>query len=149
GSPRGRGDEEAERAETAERTPVFAEEVVGQFESWAQALRSRSRANLIVHSLETPLAARLGVLDSQLEDGQTAAILRVNRGLHRLARQIPGVYVLDYDALVSRHGREQWGDPRKWLTARLPIAAGNLIQMAREWMRFLHPLTGKIAKVAA
>jgi FkbH-like protein len=50
---------------------------------------------------------------------------------------------------VARHGRESWGDARKWLTVRLPIAAANLVWMAREWMRFLAPLAGRVAKILA
>ncbi|HXA49081.1 MAG TPA: HAD-IIIC family phosphatase, partial [Candidatus Acidoferrum sp.] len=66
-----------------------------------------------------------------------------------LAKQHRGVYLLDYDALVARHGRQNWGDARKWLTVRLPIASANLPHMAAEWLRFLHPLTGKVAKCVA
>jgi len=57
------------------------------------------------------------------------------------------VYTLDYDALIAQHGSEHWHDERKWLMARLPIAAGHLLDMAREWMRFIVPLSGRTAKV--
>jgi FkbH-like protein len=123
--------------------------VTGQFENYIEALRAHTAANLIVHSLETPGMAAQGIYDSQLEENQAAAIHQVNRNLRRLARQHPGVYVLDYDALVARHGREEWGEQRKWLTVRLPIAASHLVYVAREWMRFLAPLTGRIAKAVA
>ncbi len=73
----------------------------------------------------------------------------MNRGLGEMAREFRGVYLLDYDALVARHGRDHWGDERKWLTVRLPIASANLPHMAAEWLRFLHPLTGKVAKCVA
>src|SRR5207302_6528766 len=73
----------------------------------------------------------------------------LTRGLVALAREHRGVYILDYDALVARHGRQTWGDERKWLTVRLPIASSNLPHLASEWMRFLHPLTGKLAKCIA
>src|SRR6202040_2511038 len=33
------------------------------------------------------------------------------------------------------------------LTARLPIAASHLLHMARDWMRFIVPLSGRTAKV--
>src|SRR5262249_20661572 len=59
----------------------------------------------------------------------------------------PGVFVLDYDGLVARHGRRNWHDERKWLTTRMPIRAENLIHLANEWLRFIHPLTGKVCKV--
>jgi FkbH-like protein len=123
--------------------------VTNQFKGWIQAFRRRTAANLIVHSLETPAATAQGVYDSQLEDSQAAAIHQVNRNLRKLACEYKGIYILDYDALVARHGREHWGDERKWLTVRLPVAAANLVHVAREWMRFLAPLAGKVAKAVA
>ena len=100
-----------------------------------------------MHSLERPPSPSFGVLDSQSEAGQSGLIRQINRELRRIAGEFHGVYVLDYDALVARHGSEHWHDERKWLTARLPIAAGYLLPMAREWMRFIVPLSGRIAKV--
>ncbi|PWT99255.1 MAG: hypothetical protein C5B51_27530 [Terriglobia bacterium] len=123
--------------------------VTSQFTGWIQAFRRSSAANLIVHSLETPAAFSQGVYDSQLEENQASAIHQVNRNLRKLARAERGIYVLDYDALVARYGREQWGDERKWLTVRLPIAAPHLAHMASGWMRFLAPLAGRIAKAVA
>jgi FkbH-like protein len=123
--------------------------VTNQFEGWIEAFRRHTAANLIIHSLETPAAPVQGVYDSQLEENQATAIYQVNQNLRRMARQYKGIYILDYDALVARHGREQWGDERKWLTIRLPIAAANLVHVAREWMRFLAPLAGKVAKAVA
>jgi len=50
---------------------------------------------------------------------------------------------------VARHGRQNWCDARKWLTVRLPLASAHLPHLAAEWLRFLHPLSGKIAKCVA
>ncbi|HXA51677.1 MAG TPA: hypothetical protein VNV86_15280, partial [Candidatus Acidoferrum sp.] len=93
------------------------------------AFRRNSQAALIVHTLEQPAIPAAGVLDAQQESGEAAAIRRVNAGLVELAKQHRGVYLLDYDALVARHGRQNWGDARKWLTVRLPIASANLPHM--------------------
>ena len=124
-----------------------AERVVRGYEQWIGAFRKHSQAALIVHSLERPASPSLGVLDDQSEASQSGLIRQINRELLRMAAGFPGVYGLDYDALVARHGSEHWHDERKWLTARLPIAAGHLLQMAREWMRFIVPLSGRTAKV--
>ena len=124
-----------------------AERVVRGYEQWVGAFRKHSQAALIIHSLERPSTPSLGVLDSQSETGQSGLIRQINRELRRIAEGFHGVYGLDYDALVARHGSEHWHDERKWLTARLPIAAGYLLQMAREWMRFIVPLSGRTAKV--
>jgi FkbH-like protein len=123
-----------------------AERVVGSFEQSISAFRQRSQAALIVHALAQPIRPNLGVLDSQSEAGQCGLIRRINRDLRRIAEGFRGVYILDYDALVARHGRQRWHDERKWLMARLPIASGHLLHMANEWVRFIVPLTGRTAK---
>jgi FkbH-like protein len=121
---------------------------LSRFSGWISAFRRHSQAALIIHNLELPTPSA-GILDAQQEAGESESIRSINRGLVALAREHRGVYILDYDALVSRHGHESWGDERKWLTVRLPIASANLPHLVAEWMRFLHPLTGKLAKCIA
>ena len=132
---------------TPEAAREAAERVVHGYEQWIGAFRKQSQAALIVQSLERPSSPNLGVLDGQSETGQSGLIRQINCELRRIAAGFHGVYGLDYDALVARHGSEHWHDERKWLTARLPISAGYLLQMAREWMRFIVPLSGRTAKV--
>jgi FkbH-like protein len=124
------------------------ESALSRFAGWVRTFRQHSQAALVIHNLEVPPAAS-GIFDAQQADGESESIRAINRGLVSLAREHRGVYVLDYNALVARHGRESWGDERKWLTVRLPLASGNLPHLAAEWMRFLHPLTGKLAKCVA
>ena len=126
-----------------------ADDVLNRFGDWIESFRKHSQAALIVHSLEVPAVPSGGILDAQREDNAAEAIRCINRGLRALAGQHRGVYILDYDALVARHGRDKWGDARKWLTVRLPVASANLPRLAAEWLRFLHPLTGKVAKCVA
>ena len=130
-----------------EQAQQAAERVVRGYEEWIAAFRKNSQAALIVHSLGPPPLPSLGVLDSQSETGQSELIRQINHELRCMAAGFRGVYVLDYDALIARHGAERWYDERMWLAARLPIAAGFLLAMAREWMRFIVPLSGRIAKV--
>jgi FkbH-like protein len=122
--------------------------VIAQFENWITTFRTRSSASLIVHTLETPPALSQGILDSQQESSQQAAIAEINTALRRIAAATPGVYVLDFDALIARRGRDNWYDATKWLTVRMPMRAENLPLLAAEWMRYVHPLTGRVAKVA-
>lgn len=124
-----------------------AEEIVRSYREWIAAFRSRSDAALIVHLFELPVVAARGVLDSQGSNGQAATIQRLNDGLRAAAADWPGIYVLHYDALIGRHGRERWHDEQKWLTVRLPIAAEFLPALCSEWLRFLCPICGRTAKV--
>ena len=116
------------------------------FEELVSLFRGHSHAALIVHTMEQPIQTAFGVLDSQIGTSQSDAIQNINRELRLIAQQHRGVYVLDYDTLVARHGRLLWQDERKLLTVRLPIASHGLIHLANEWLRFLVPLSGHIAK---
>ncbi|HEX8916045.1 MAG TPA: HAD-IIIC family phosphatase [Humisphaera sp.] len=120
--------------------------VAGQFERWVGLLRQRSAAHLVVHGLAAPAAAAQGLLDAQVAAGQADAIGRVNARLRAALRAAGAAHYLDYPALVARHGAARWEDERKWQTVRLPVAADNLVHLAREWARFLHPITGRVAK---
>jgi len=130
---------------TAEQAQKAIDRVAGEFRAWMQAFRQHNQAHLIVHNLEQPEVPNRGAFDGQSSASQSEAIGQINRELRSIAAGT-GAYVLDYDALVSRHGRQAWHDERKWLTVRLPIAASHLHHMVEEWMRFLHPLAMKIAK---
>jgi len=124
-----------------------ADEFLGSLRQWIGVFRSRSDASLLLHTFEKPVSANAGILDAQSVQGQARAIEEVNQQLRTLAAEHAGVYVVDYDSLVARHGRERWHDERKWLTMRMPIAAEYLFSLADEWLRFLYPLAGRIAKV--
>jgi FkbH-like protein len=130
---------------TPDAVEVAIKRVVNSFRAWLRAFRERTQANLIVHTLEQPAIPSTGVLDAT-ETGQSAAIRTINDGLRSLCRENLGVYLLDYDALIARHGRLNWRDEKKWLTARMPIRAGHLVDLAKEWLRFVVPLAGKSAK---
>jgi FkbH-like protein len=128
---------------------AIVDRAIADLRGWIAAFRAHSQAHLIVHNFEQPVAPAAGLLDVQTAGGQSEAIRRLNRELLAVAADHRGVYVLDYDALVARHGRAHWHDERKWLTVRLPIAAGHLRDLTFEWLRFLHPLSGRSAKVVA
>lgn len=125
---------------------TVVERVTQEYRNWIATIRSRSQAHIVIHNLEKPASPAGGIYDAQDSNGQSQAIGRINTALRALTHEFTGVYVLDYDSLVARHGRDKWHDERKWLTARLPLAGGSLIHLVNEWLRFLIPLSGKQAK---
>jgi FkbH-like protein len=123
--------------------------VVEQYRQLLSAFRSRSSAPLVVHNLQVPPWPANGMLDAQGGTGQVATFNQINLELARVAREFRNVYILDYDALIRRQGDASFHDPVKWATARMPIAAGQWAYLAREWVRFLCPLSGRICKALA
>jgi FkbH-like protein len=118
-----------------------------QYNDWVRAFRRHSDAHLILNTLAPPVRPALGVYDGQRRSGQYQSIEELNHRIRAIAQDNRGVYVLEYAALVARHGQESWYDERKWLSVRLPCAAAQLPRLACEWLRYLQPLSGRVAKV--
>jgi FkbH-like protein len=136
-------------AVSADSASASLNSVVAPLSSLIERLRSRSNASLIIQNLQQPAIANAGLFDSRQETGQQELIRMVNRQMWLEALRHEGVYILDYDGLVARHGRERWNDETKWLTSRAPIAADCLMATAREYLRFILPLAGRQSKVLA
>lgn len=135
--------------QSPEAVQATVERTIQAYAQWIAAFRRRSAGVLLLHTLELPVMAGGGVLGDQAVDGQPDAIERINRGIREAAAGHHGVHVVNYDALVARHGRVRWHDERRWHTIRMPLAADALDQLAREYVRFLHPITGRVCKVLA
>jgi len=128
---------------------ALVERVLSHFKRLIKALRAQSGSHLIIHLFERPCYPSMGILDGRLDGGHIAAIQEINEGLKEFARHETGVYTLDYDGLVARFGGLNWRDELKWQTVRVPLKAEYMKAMVDEWLRFLHPITGKIGKVVA
>lgn len=125
-----------------------ADETVERLASLIRAFRTNSQADLIFHTLDAPDLTTRGSLERKASFGQRAAIASVSDRLCALARSLPGVHPLDYDALVARHGRREWFDEGKWEQFRLPATAPNLRHIVDEWLRFIQPSIGAVVKAA-
>lgn len=132
---------------SAQEAAGVVDSIVAPLVALLERLRSRSSAALIIQNLQQPVLAAAGLYDSRRAAGQQEIIRMVNRRLSEEVLRHDGAYVLDYDSLVARHGRERWNDEKKWLTSRSPVAADCLMFAAREYLRFILPIAGRLSKV--
>jgi FkbH-like protein len=122
------------------------DQVAGQFTALVEGFRRLSGAALVLHGFEQPSHAALGPADRTAARSQRDVIRRLNDHLGTLADAHRDVHVLDYDAVVARVGRANWLDSHKWHTMKAPIRAEHLADLAAEWLRFVQPIIGKVAK---
>jgi FkbH-like protein len=119
---------------------------VDQFSALIEGFRRLSDATLVVHGWEEPVHAALGIADAAAARSQRQAIRSINQRLGEVAATHRDVHVLDYDALVAAAGRGRWFDEQKWRAMKMPIRAEHLGDLAAEWLRFVFPSVGRIAK---
>ncbi|MBZ5601275.1 MAG: HAD-IIIC family phosphatase [Acidobacteriia bacterium] len=134
------GGEAPARDEVIERT-------AGAVRNCVEQVRQRCGAHIVIQNFDCPADAPDGLLGDQ--SGAFHLVRAANEALKAAAQATRGCYVLDYDRFTSTVGRGHLNDERKWLTTRLPVRAELIPALAREWARFLRPLTGKTCKVLA
>jgi hypothetical protein len=86
--------------------------VVERIGTALEAVRARSKAKVLLHSLPTPVDRSLGIVDAVHGQGQTAVLRTLNERLQSLANDLGDTYVVDIDWLVARVGWSRWYDPR-------------------------------------
>lgn len=121
--------------------------VINIFENLIRQFRSHSQAHLVIHTLDIPIIPAFGLNDLKARPGQKETIRRINMALSELADSHEGVHILDTNELVASCGKLYWEDRERWITLRLPLTATAITVTADEWLRYLHPLMGKICKV--
>jgi FkbH-like protein len=125
---------------------VQVEEVIGEIEGLIDAFRVRSSAPLLVQNLLPPSYPIFGVGDANLPFGQRQQVRRINARLAEICRERPGVYVVDYEGLVARHGALAWHDERLRFFAQLPIDKRMFLPLAREYAKIVNILQGGAKK---
>ena len=125
---------------------VQPEETVARIEGLIDTFRMRSSAPLLVQNLLPPLYPVFGVGDASIPFGQRQQVQRINARLGEICRERLGVYVVDYEALVARHGVLAWHDERMRYFAQLPIDKRMFLPLASEYAKIVAILKGGAKK---
>jgi len=120
---------------------------VARIASALSAFRAHSSARLLIQNWELPAQPALGIADASAAMSQIALIKRANDQLRTAIAQVPDAYIMDYDALVARVGRDGWTDPRTAYFARIPVAPAHYWTLAGFYVAHLRPLLGLSKKV--
>jgi FkbH-like protein len=125
-------------------------EVFGnELRSLARAFRSNSAAALLIHNVALPAWRPLGILDPKTKLGQGELIAALNATVASVARDVADTHVVDYAALVNRHGALNWYDQRMKLYAKAPIASAMQPHLAAEYVKFFRGMKGLAKKCIA
>ena len=130
------------------------EQIAGQIDEAAhrvnealEALRSWSKAKVLVQSFPLPAQRALGIHDPLSPRGQTSAIRTLNDRLQESARSIDNCFIVDSERLIMQVGEQHWRDRRMSMLARMPMTPAALHALAEEVLRYLRAFTGTVRKV--
>ena len=111
-----------------------------------QGIRRQTSAVILWVGFELPVQGAMGFIDSQLPNGQRAAIQLLNQRIADQLNQTGGAYYLEINALIARLGTQQFFDQRYWHIGRAPYSRRALEVIAAETMKPVAALKGKAKK---
>jgi FkbH-like protein len=109
-------------------------------------IRKQTNAVILWHSFELPQYPALGILDSQMTDGQSEVVIELNRITRDLLKETGNAYLVDMNQSIARLGINDFYDKRYWHIAKSPYSRLALAEIAREDFKFIHALKGKNKK---
>lgn len=122
-------------------------DALDQLAAAISAFRQRSSATILIQNFERPDFVVAGLDESESDGGPIAIWRDANRRLKEIGDGAGNCHVMDYDALVARHGSTSWIDPRTEQYGRIPVAAKHHWDYGQFVVRHLRPLAGKSKKV--
>ena len=111
--------------------------------------RARSSAPII---LSTFIARKIGIeryFDRRSVDGRNAKVERLNQALIEIAGDSNNVFIFDYAALVTDHGRKNWYDVMQHYKTHSSILFRALPWLARDMSMFISAMVNPRKKVLA
>jgi len=126
-------------ATEVERLLILLDETVA-------ALRNSLKTPILLNNFPLPSYTTLGILDSQIDSGQTQTILNLNQAILHRVHQWRDVYLIDYLSLLARIGSVRGVDERYWHIGKSPIGRHALVPFGQEYGKFFRALRGKTRK---
>ena len=109
-------------------------------------IRKQINAVILWHSFELPHHPALGILDSQMADGQSEVIIELNRIARNLLKETGNAYLVDMNQSIARLGIKEFYDKRYWHIAKSPYSRLAIAEIAKEDFKFIRALKGKNKK---
>lgn len=121
-----------------ELTPAQIGDIINALRGYIAAFRRESQGELVVSNFSAPVLFPYMIQNDEAR--QVTAEL--NRQLEKLAGEMPGVYVLDYESLTGFHGKGAIADHRLRHLARMEIGHEMFLGLARLMLAYVVALRG-------
>lgn len=115
---------------TREQVDLGVRAVITRIQGLVEAIRSHSRAPILICNFAEPLFAVAGLAEPGLERSQRSVIAELNSALGTLSRTSTDTHIIDFAGCVSVVGTEAWTDLRMLYRARMPLGARAQVAFA-------------------
>jgi FkbH-like protein len=134
----------SQRFPTLSHDQVTAEviRIIDYVRAVVHGIRQQTKAMILWVGFEYPINPALGLVDSQISEGQTGTIQQINTAIQSLLQKYENSYFMDLNLSLARIGSSNYFDYRYWHIGRAPYTYLALQDMASEIFKYLRVLKG-------
>jgi len=125
---------------TEEEKRKRQKEIIKHLENLISELSSRTNALILVNNFIVPTFSPLGILDNRISIGLKTFYQGLNSRLSDLFRENRQVYVVDFDGLAAKHGKDRCINPEMYYRGSIVISESFLPVVTNEYMGYIKAL---------
>lgn len=125
---------------TEEEKRKRQKEIIKHLENLISELSSRTNALILVNNFIVPTFSPLGILDNRISIGLKTFYQGLNSRLSDLFRENRQVYVVDFDGLAAKHGKDRCINPEMYYRGSILISESFLPVVTNEYMGYIKAL---------
>ena len=119
---------------------------LARYESIWKALTSRLGCQVIQNNFEPPATRRTGSFDYASPAGRTQFLTRLNLEIARRALNGRRIVLHDLASAASITGLDQWSDPGRWFSYKLPTTPAGSAMWAHSLANVIRAIYGRTRK---
>lgn len=133
------------RLSAVERENLFGS-LINELNTALDFLRKNSKAKIILHNFEVPFYSPMGILENKAPFGFVEAVASLNNRLRDNLKNDSRVFLFDYDAFCSKHGKKNIIDPKMYYLADLKLNFPLIILLSDEYLSYIKPQLNLVRK---
>ncbi len=118
----------------------WIEEELNQITSLVTELKSRCKAQILLHNFEVPTWSPLGILENKQNFGIVEAVQELNSQLRKLFKSDSQVFLFDYDAFCAQFGKRNIVDSKMYYLGDIKLKWDYLPDLANAYLAYIKPL---------
>src|SRR3989338_435957 len=109
-------------------------------------VKSHPNTIIVIHNFEVPSYSPLGILDNKEDLGMKTIVRELNHQLEKQFKNEKSIFVFDYDAFLSAHGKKNSCDQRLHYIADMKLHSELFPFLADEYLSYIKALAAKPRK---
>lgn len=120
--------------------------ILAEIKANIETIKKYSDAVVLINNFTIPSTAAMGIFDTQSRNSQTGTIIGLNLDICDFVSSKQNVYITDLFSLVYKNGYYDSFDPKMWAISKNPFSKTLMVDLAKEWFKFIKALKGKTKK---